>query len=402
MSRVVFSAFGSGGDVFPSLAVAETLSRSGHDCTVIAPRGLALYARHAGFRVVSVGDGSDIAAPRDVRLMTTRFDGFASWRRTLNKYVTAYVRSALSGAARALEDIRPDVVVHHPFCGVGPIAADALKIPRVCLHLYPQLLFGRRRVGQAMTNFACEFADLLRDLEPPEERARRGRTRSLELGASGAATIVTHDPALHPDTNLGDCVMTGYPYWDRVESNERDVEVVESLISAATGDLIVVTQGSFLGLYRQEIWHRLLDVPAFARRPVLYVGVPTTERVRLENEPRRYAVGFVPMSNVVPHALLVLHHGGIGTTYGCVGAGVPAVVFPQAFDQMYNGRLLEAAHAGRICMDSGQLRKFDMSAVEDLRHGAISVADALIRPRAAAAHIAERVLTVARLSAEAP
>ena len=57
---------------------------------------------------------------------------------------------------------------------------------------------------------------------------------------------------------------------------------------------------------------------------------------------------WVPQADVLPHAAVVVCHGGSGTTFGALAAGVPLVVCPLFADQPVNGRLVEAAGAGLL------------------------------------------------------
>ncbi|MEV7093511.1 glycosyltransferase [Amycolatopsis sp. NPDC051045] len=54
---------------------------------------------------------------------------------------------------------------------------------------------------------------------------------------------------------------------------------------------------------------------------------------------------WVPQAEVLPHAALVVHHGGSGTTLGALAAGVPQLVLPQGADQFANAEALVAAGA---------------------------------------------------------
>jgi len=47
---------------------------------------------------------------------------------------------------------------------------------------------------------------------------------------------------------------------------------------------------------------------------------------------------FVNLDAVLPHARVLVHHGGIGTTACALRAGIPSVVAPMAFDQPFNAR----------------------------------------------------------------
>jgi len=53
----------------------------------------------------------------------------------------------------------------------------------------------------------------------------------------------------------------------------------------------------------------------------------------------------VPQADLLPHADVVVHHGGSGTTLGALAAGVPQLVLPQGADQFANAEALLAAGA---------------------------------------------------------
>ncbi|WP_370969181.1 glycosyltransferase [Amycolatopsis sp. cg9] len=57
------------------------------------------------------------------------------------------------------------------------------------------------------------------------------------------------------------------------------------------------------------------------------------------------ARAWVDQAELLPHADLVVHHGGSGTTLGALAAGVPQLVLPQGADQFANAEALLAAGA---------------------------------------------------------
>jgi rhamnosyltransferase subunit B len=59
------------------------------------------------------------------------------------------------------------------------------------------------------------------------------------------------------------------------------------------------------------------------------------------------AFGYVPFSDVLPHAALMVYHGGIGTLAQTVKAGIPHLVVPSAHDQFDNGWRIEQLGLGR-------------------------------------------------------
>jgi UDP:flavonoid glycosyltransferase YjiC (YdhE family) len=57
---------------------------------------------------------------------------------------------------------------------------------------------------------------------------------------------------------------------------------------------------------------------------------------------------WIPQAGVLPEAAVVVCHGGSGTTFGALAAGVPLVVVPLFADQPANGRVVAAAGAGAL------------------------------------------------------
>jgi rhamnosyltransferase subunit B len=57
---------------------------------------------------------------------------------------------------------------------------------------------------------------------------------------------------------------------------------------------------------------------------------------------------YVPLSALLPHAAVLIHHGGIGTTSEALRAGTPQLVTPFAWDQFDNGARVAALGAGMV------------------------------------------------------
>jgi UDP:flavonoid glycosyltransferase YjiC (YdhE family) len=49
-------------------------------------------------------------------------------------------------------------------------------------------------------------------------------------------------------------------------------------------------------------------------------------------------VGFLPMSQLLPHTAALVHHGGIGSCAQALAAGLPQIVRPMSYDQFDNAR----------------------------------------------------------------
>lgn len=338
------TVFGSAGDIFPSIAVARRQVAAGHEVSFAVPRLLGLYSRLAGLRTLAVGEGSESRALGDHRMYTTRFGGMASWRRSMAGHVFPVLSS---GYARFLELLRgeaPDLVVTTAQGYWGPVAATELGVPWSSLHLYPQLaeLAGGTR-GRGAAAFGGPLASWL-----ARQERRLGipasRVPVANWGFRPGYTAVGHDPAVR--ATVAGVETAGFPSWDRALADPGAVAAATAFLEGSGGARVVVSLGSFLGLVRHDLWTRLADAARRTPHRFLLVGVGPGRREAL-NGPNVLALGHLPFSEVLGQADLFVHHGGIGSMYAGLRAGLPSLVLPLAFDQPYNAGLLEGMGVGR-------------------------------------------------------
>lgn len=56
---------------------------------------------------------------------------------------------------------------------------------------------------------------------------------------------------------------------------------------------------------------------------------------------------YLPFSELLPHAAMLVYHGGIGTLAQATRAGIPQIVVPNGHDQFDNGWRIERLGIGR-------------------------------------------------------
>jgi UDP:flavonoid glycosyltransferase YjiC (YdhE family) len=88
---------------------------------------------------------------------------------------------------------------------------------------------------------------------------------------------------------------------------------------------------------------------------------------------------WLPQADLLPHADLVVHHGGSGTTLGALAAGVPQLVLPQGADQFANAAALADAGAAIVVEEAAAIA--DSAAAIDAGHrdAARAIADEIAR-----------------------
>ena len=336
--RILIATFGSAGDVFPVVPVADRLAGFGHKVIFAAPRAQALFLRAQGRQVVSLGRGEELKVLHDERVVTTRFSGWASWRTTTADYVAPALAADVAVVERVIERWRPDVVVTLSFAAAARVAAYRQGVPQVRATIYPQHVMH-------LPDSRCFGRDL---------RVAIGGILRADPGADvvgnlawGVASplVLLHDAALLRDLR-GNLAPVGFPSWDGAHPGRHDEERVVDWCATGDGPVVMVTLGSFLGVRQRAVWSELVDgVRALGMRALLVGGAGAYEPLA-QQEQSVLATRYVRHSAVLAGVDAVVHHGGIGTMFAVMRAARPAVIVPQAFDQRFNAELVERVGVG--------------------------------------------------------
>jgi rhamnosyltransferase subunit B len=71
------------------------------------------------------------------------------------------------------------------------------------------------------------------------------------------------------------------------------------------------------------------------------------EQIPRDLPPHVCVAGYLPFSQVLPRAAMLVYHGGIGTLAQTIKAGIPHLVVPNGHDQFDNGFRIERLGLGR-------------------------------------------------------
>jgi UDP:flavonoid glycosyltransferase YjiC (YdhE family) len=383
--RVVFTTFGSLGDLHPYIAIALGMQARGHEASIATS---AFYrpkveALGIGFRAVRPDLGELQANPDLVRRLMDRRKGSEvvicelmmpvlreSYEDTLAAAdgadllvsqalaLTAAEVAEKKGIAWASTVLQPlgFLSIHDP--PVLPLAPYLAKV-RFLGPWFHRLLFsfGRRQVRRW-----CE----------PWYRFRA----ELGLAPTPAVPLLEgqHAPSLvlvlfsklfadgQPDWPR-QALLTGFPFFDQDGEvglhpdlarflNEGPPPIVFTLGSSAVWDA-----GAF---YEQSAAAARL----LGRRAVLLVGKETANRpARLPDGV--VAFDYAPFSELFPRAVAIVHQGGIGTTAQAMRSGRPMLVMPYAHDQPDNAERLVRLGIARTV---GRDRYTTARAAAELQH----------------------------------
>jgi UDP:flavonoid glycosyltransferase YjiC (YdhE family) len=326
----------------PLIPFAKACRDPGHEVKVAAPASFAAAIIGAGFDRAPFADvPPEVMSPIFGRLPNMSFE-------EANKTVLAEVFSRLDAQAAlpALADVidgwHPDIVVRDPCEFASLVAAERAGVPQV------QVAIGMGgSAGFALPILAAPLAELSVIAGLPEDRAMQ-----TLLGTPGFTCVPAELDGLDGQ-ELSDAysVDAGAPVW---RFQDASLTAGPGSLPPRWGDpdapLVYVTFGSVTaGLGRfAAVYPATLE--AFADMPVRVLmttgdGVDPTS---LEPLPANAHVErWWPQVDVMPHAAVVVGHGGFGTTMQALAAGVPQVVVPLfAFDQTINADRVAAIGAG--------------------------------------------------------
>lgn len=372
MSRVVFLAIGSRGDVVPMVALAMQLRDRGVETLVLAHPEYTHIARDHAIPCVSLRAGLVEHASDQRRaqgwIANPVFAALAlqGWQRriaaTLSAVLVEQVRdddvvvTGVVGVAAALalaEDCgcRP---VHVTFSATLPTAGSmAMMSPRT---KGPNALVGwwtRHGVWPGSISLGSPLdREVRRRLRLPWRTPWAVAGRALGMPIVVAASPVLLPP--QPDWPAG-TVVTGA--WELRDEEARPDASLSDWLDHHPGS-VYVGFGSMLSADpAAEL--RLIDAAARAAG-VTVVHRPDDSSPALESTSAVRVVRQVDHRWLFPRCAAVIHHGGAGTTNGALAAGVPSAIVAHGFDQPFHGRRLHELGVGprplrRSALTTGKL-----------------------------------------------
>lgn len=323
MTRVLLGcSLGGQGHLIPLSRVGRAIESAGHEVLLLVPPSLAASAERTGLRY-RVGD----EPPREFvdeiwrRVRAGPADAVAGLiDREL--FADRCTEAMLSPAHAVRNEWRPQFVVREPCEYASAVVAHEASIAQA---------------GVGISMAEIEF-DVLAMVAP-----------IVEQFASGVAAAIRSAPYL-----------TSFPPsldrspWPDTRRFRLDSGAGRTAREGAPGDekpLVYVSFGSVTGHLPDATaaYRMALDAVDGLRARVLLTVGHETDPEGIGRIPRNSRVErWVSQDEVLGEAELVVCHGGSGTTFGALRAGVPLVVYPMFADQLQNARAVQGAGAAVV------------------------------------------------------
>ena len=366
MAGIALVGFGSAGDIYPMLSLAQSLGRTGHRVRLLSHPHWRAVAEAAGIGFEAVGDSADLQAAISHPKFWQATQGFSVMWRYLLRPAVRPTFERLRELAQAGEI---DVVVANPLAMGARLAEEALGLPVISAYLSPTFLRGitdpmtvvrwrmprwlpdrlRHRIWSVLDRRVLDplvrggldavRADIGLGPVPPRVFADwlHGRHGGLALFP---AWFAPRDPAWPAQV-----VQSDFPFYD------GDVDAglapdIADFLEAGSAPVVFTAGTAMTG--DGGFWSAALAAARDAGCRALLVGkLPAGATDALPAGVM--AAPYAPFGLLLPRVRALVHHGGIGTTAQALRAGVPQVVVPRAFDQFDNGFRVEGFGAGQVC-----------------------------------------------------
>ena len=358
---MLLPTLGSSGDVHPFIALALALRGRGHRPTIITNPYFQELIEAQGIGFLPVGSSEDVTRIIAHPDLWHARRGFEVIAREVMVPAIGEIYRLIAAHAGA------DTVIAASSISLGArIAQEKLALPTASVHLQPivlrsrieQGMFGNVRISRSQPMwFKRAFFRLVdwlaidRVVKRPlnDLRATLGLapvSRVLDRWLHSPQCVIAFFPQWFappqadwpPNTH-----QVGFPLWDGAGPQRADPALLEFLESGTAP--VIFTPGSAASTMHRYFRESVEAARRLGLRAMLVTNFP--EQLPRELPPGIQAFGYLPFSEVLPRAALMVYHGGIGTLAQTIRAGVPQLVVPSSHDQFDNAWRIGQLGLGR-------------------------------------------------------
>jgi len=319
-------SLGGAGHFQPLLPFLRAARRRGDETLVVGPPALCEMVELSGFAFRGGGEPPEsIVGPIRERLAVVAAPE-ASRLANRDLFGRIATTAMLPGMDQAIREWVPDLVLREP-CE------------------YASAVVGREhgvRIAQVAVSLADVESGSIEIASPELERFRTGLTEEIRISPYVSWFPGSLDPSDFPDT---------------LRFHESAVEAASLTPELSvwwgqhSGPRIYMSFGTVLGFMSiaSSVYRAALEaLSGLDCRVLLTVGRHFDPSALGDVPPNVRVEGWVDQAAVLEFADLVVCHGGSGTVFGAIAAGVPVVVVPLFADQFENAHRVVNAGAGLV------------------------------------------------------
>ncbi|WP_018684186.1 glycosyltransferase [Actinokineospora enzanensis] len=343
--KILFSSLPSHGHTYPLLPLAVAARDQGHEIIYATWDNFHPPLVALGFEVVRGGGDMNGAfadalagVERPASGTHAQLDEGVIRAAAVRVFGELLPRAAVATVRPLIAERRPDLVVYESGAiGVG-IAARAEGVPALCHG------FGRGGGLDELPGMKEWLGALAAD---------NGVEFAINAGHPGSDPYLDIYPLSAQDPAYAAKYTTRVPLRPTAFAEPGELP---DWVAEHREKLIYLTLGTAFG--SSAVMRAAIRGLAATGHRVLVAAGPTVPVDSLGASPDNVTVlPWVPQAEVLPHADLVAHHGGSGTTLGTAAAGIPQLFLPQGADQFINADAITGTGAARQLAGEAQTAK---------------------------------------------
>ena len=364
-TQIILNPIGSGGDVFPFLALAKQLQQRKHHVAIMTNPIYQHDVGMAGLEFIPLGNARDL---QQIDQNNAIRDSEQAWKVALRWGAIGTMRQAVD-YLRDRKRRCPTLLVNSPLGFGFRIAAEAYGLSLATIILSPYIL---RSVYQAPTIKPMWLSDKVpaimkqaqywiadRFFIDPIVRREVNQLRS-QLGLS-AENRFLHKWCFSDQLCIGafpdffapaqpdwpeKFSSTGNFVWERDASPEATDRMDAFVAETKNRRLILATAGS-AGTNSTSFYSAWIDATERLNHKLVILE-RNPKIVPAELPDHVLHLEYFPLSKLLSRLSAVIHTGGIGVTLQALRQSVPQIVLPMVNDQFDNARRIEKLSAGKI------------------------------------------------------
>lgn len=358
--RIVFSTYGTFGDVNPLIALALELKRRGHQPVLAVPDMFREKVEPLGIGFARVRPDQD---PMDTRLIAMIYDIKHGTETGLREFLFPSLRDSYKDLRAAVEaNGGADLLVTGELAYAGPIVAEITGTPWASYVLAPFSFFSAydppvlppyptlahaQQVVPALGHVVARFARMVTRKWPEPVYAlrrelglARGKDPIFDAKHSERLVLALYSAvmgAAQPDWPPS-AKITGFVFHDGAGDQGKLPPDLARFLDSGTAPL-VFTLGSAAVMHAGDFYDQSAHAAEIlGQRAVLLVGADDRNLPQRPLSDTICVARYAPYSKIFPRASVIIHQGGIGTTAQALRAGRPMLVMPYSHDQPDNAR----------------------------------------------------------------
>jgi UDP:flavonoid glycosyltransferase YjiC (YdhE family) len=351
MARIVLACWGSFGDLFPYLGLADRLQALGHTPVIACCAYHQALIEKEGFAFRPLRPD---VTPDDTATIARVMDPKHGSEVVLRELVLPAARDAYADLIEATRGA--DLLVSHPITFTAPLVAEKRQLPWVSSVLSPVSFFSvhdfpvmpnapalvhLRRLGLWASRLQLKLARRVTNPWMEPIRTLRAELGLLPAGAplfegqfSPFGTIAMFSRQLgapQPDWPSRSHV-TGFSFFNRAIPMP---DALSNFLDGGDPPIVFTLGSSAVGAAGTFFQESAKAAVRLKRRAVLLVG-RNPDNLPRDLPPGVIAVDSAPHDRLFPRAAVIVHQGGVGTTGQAMRSGRPQLVVPHAHDQPDN------------------------------------------------------------------